>query len=260
MVSWSVCLSDAHAHTHRSYSMSFGVGNPAAGVPLTGNGHISLEARGSFPTPPWTPTPCCVKLPILTGWHRAEITQSTFYPDADNNITVTLDANVDISAACELTITGLTGSATPDSAALPITGANASAFASTAAWTQSTGQLKVTLAATAPLRAAAAAYAFTFSLRNPAAGQEGRSASITIESDACNPGVFAPTVPDSPDFLLLRPAGDALPGAVLGGNQTRPLFTIDKGFVVKRIGQVIFMCVFSCTRRRTCPVRMPPGA
>ena len=66
------------------------------------------------------------------------IAQSKPAPAMINTITVTLTANYDIADGSTVTISGLTGSQTPDAGSLSVTSSNDD-LGTTGAWTQSSG-------------------------------------------------------------------------------------------------------------------------
>lgn len=74
------------------------------------------------------------------------IGQALPYPGATNTISATIAPSVDIASASVVTITGLKGTQTADDATLTVSGADAAKVGSSAAWTQSTGTLLLTVA------------------------------------------------------------------------------------------------------------------
>jgi len=66
--------------------------------------------------------------------------------DADNVLTVTIRPNVALSAGDVVTIAGLTGTQTSNTGTLTVAGTDAAVFGSAGAWTQSSGQMVLTVA------------------------------------------------------------------------------------------------------------------
>ena len=66
--------------------------------------------------------------------------------DADNVLTVTIRPNVALSAGDVVTIRGLTGTQTANTGTLTVAGTDAAVFGSAGAWTQSSGQMVLTVA------------------------------------------------------------------------------------------------------------------
>lgn len=80
---------------------------------------------------------------VVPSFSLKYIQQSTSAPGATNTLTVSLTADFDLPAGSTVTITGLTGSQTANSASLAVT-STSSLLGTTGAWTQSTGQLVLT--------------------------------------------------------------------------------------------------------------------
>jgi len=113
-----------------------------------------------------------------------EIAQATPYPSAANTVDVTLAASVplDASNGAALTLAGLTGTQTGDSATLSITARGGSAadtlFGGSGAWEQASGTLVLTLAAgqAAP---AGTLIAFSFALINAGVRRDAAAAVVS---------------------------------------------------------------------------------
>jgi len=121
--------------------------------------------------------------------------------NADNTITVTLALNIRITSAdaSELTITGLTVTATPSTPTLALTYPTSpphAFFGASAQWTQSDGTLILRVAAsgTGALEAGTL-YVFSFQLKNPSEGQP--APALTISGSG--------TVPLSPVAMVAAP-------------------------------------------------------
>ena len=106
------------------------------------------------------------------------IQQGTPVSSRNNTITVTLKANYDLPDTSTVTISGLTGSITDDSASLNITSTD-NRLGTTAAWTKSTGTLLLTAENGGPV--GQTAYTVTFVLTNPAQSQESPGVSVMAE-------------------------------------------------------------------------------
>ena len=103
------------------------------------------------------------------------IQQSTPVSSAINTLTITLIANYNLASRSRVTISGLTGSMTSDSASLPVSSTSGS-LGTTGTWTKGSGQL-VLLAASGGM-AAGTACEVTLALNNPSTPQP--SASVTV--------------------------------------------------------------------------------
>jgi hypothetical protein len=97
-----------------------------------------------------------------------------------NTLTFTVNPSVAISAGSTLTIAGLTGSQTSDSASLTVGGTNAAIFGSSGAWTQSSGTLILTVAGGQSVPTGSDTV-ITFTLTNPASTNAGVSG-VTLAS------------------------------------------------------------------------------
>jgi hypothetical protein len=97
-----------------------------------------------------------------------------------NTLTFTVNPSLAISAGSTLTIAGLTGSQTSDSASLTVGGTNAAIFGSSGAWTQSSGTLILTVAGGQSVPTGSDTV-ITFTLTNPASTNAGVSG-VTLAS------------------------------------------------------------------------------
>jgi hypothetical protein len=111
----------------------------------------------------------------------ATISESSMVQTSINTITITLQADVELLSSDVVTITGLTGSQTIDTAALVLSGTDAAIFGaatpSTSAWTQITGVLVLT---TNTGVAANTDIVVIIQLRNPSAAQTAVTPSVAI--------------------------------------------------------------------------------
>ena len=105
------------------------------------------------------------------------VSETSTVQDADNTLTFVLRPNVALSAADEITITGLTGSQTGNTGSLTVAGSAAGVFGSAGAWTQSTGVLVLTVASgqTVPNNADTT---FTITIANKGSSQASKTATI----------------------------------------------------------------------------------
>lgn len=106
----------------------------------------------------------------------AVISQSNPYPDADNKITVTLEANVMFGNGSSIFISNLVGSAT-EAANLTLTDISEEIIEPLALWNQDTGTLTVNV--TGPKRALSGNFSFAFTVRNPGACQPSPEVSVS---------------------------------------------------------------------------------
>lgn len=229
----------------RTYALSFSVKNPVAGSFLASA--ISLEARGSFPAPPWTvgiarSVQSALTMPV--GWRQTTIAQSSFYPDENNTLSLTLAVNVEILSGCVLTISGLQGSQTfgKDSLFIETDATTAGILARTGIWNGASGQLKLIVLSGVQMKPATPFYKISFTLQNPAVPQPAAMVSIQVDSN-CSTGELPGQAFTVEDILL------PIPGSKLASDTSvcdlsepcfldeAPLKTIAKGFALKRIGQ-----------------------
>ena len=105
---------------------------------------------------------------LVPAFSVKSIRQSTPGSDETNTLTVTLTANSHLAEGSKVTISGLTGSQTSDSASLSVTSSNGD-LGTTGAWTQSSGQLVLTAASGGTT--AGTACEVTFNLTNAGSDQ-----------------------------------------------------------------------------------------
>jgi len=100
--------------------------------------------------------------------------------DNDNTLTLTIQPSSAIAASGTITLVGLTGSQTSDSASLTVGGAGAAIFGSSADWTQSSGTLVLTVAGGQSIPTGSDTV-ITFTLTNPSSISSGVTG-ITLAS------------------------------------------------------------------------------
>jgi hypothetical protein len=137
------------------------------------------------------------------------IQQSTPVSGAANTMTVTLTANYNLATGSTVTITGLTGSQTADSAGLAVT-SSPSVLAATGDWKQNTGILVLTAASQAT---SGTPFVVTFILTNPATAQPSPAVSVSATlagsvgsiavAAMTKPGTALSGVPNGYDPLLV---------------------------------------------------------
>ena len=125
---------------------------------------------------------------VVPSFSLKYIQQSTSTPGATNTLTVSLTADFQLPAGSTVTITGLTGSQTANSASLAVT-STSSLLGTTGAWTQSTGQLVLT-SKSAGVNSGIACVV-TFVLTNVATEQASPTVSVSaaIYDTISDPGV-----------------------------------------------------------------------
>jgi len=155
------------------------------------------------------------------------IGQTNPCPCADNVITVTLKASLPISVACEpvITITGLTGSQTPDNEEFAIyepTGV----LPAVASWTRSSGTMVIPLSTNL---ANQSTLVFSFALRNQAAPQASPAIFVSIGE------TFVPTP------VMMDRDGESTPHSGetidVAAGDAQPMSIWAIRFVEKKIGQ-----------------------
>jgi hypothetical protein len=114
----------------------------------------------------------------VASFSLKSIRQSTPVSGATNTLTVSLTANFDLAAGSKVTITGLTGSQTADSASLTVTSTEG-LLGTSGTWTQSDGQLVLTAASGGT--AAGTQCEVTFTLTNAAEAQSSPAVSVSAE-------------------------------------------------------------------------------
>jgi hypothetical protein len=252
----------------RTYALSFSVKNPVAGSFLASA--ISLEARGSFPAPPWTVGTARAVQSALTmpvGWRQTTIAQSSFYPDENNTLSLTLAVNVEILSGCVLTISGLKGSQTfgNDTLFIETDATTAGILARTGIWNGASGQLKLTVLSGAQMKPATPFYKISFTLQNPAVPQPAAMVSIQVDS-SCSTGELPGQAFTVEDILLPIPGSKLASGTSVCDLSepcffdAAPLKTIAKGFALKRIGQSTHYPASLNTLTLTLAVSAPIGA
>jgi hypothetical protein len=166
----------------------------------------------------------------------AKVGQSTPFPSAANNITVTLASNVPLAGSPDdfLLLGGLKGSVTPDDSALRIQVSRPAAalFPAAATWDGDVdrdmiggGFLGIELFNTTVI-APGQFIVFSFSLTNPSAAQEAQLVTATWSGSSG----FVARIADA-DTISILP----LPGSVAGDAQVLKVYT--PGFVSKLIRQ-----------------------
>jgi hypothetical protein len=162
------------------YVLSFNISNPANGQRSP---QILIEAIGlvaalreAIDLAPGPASPLAV-----AGFINKAIGQSNATAGAINVISLTLSCFVELGAGSVLTVSGLTGSATPDDMALPVS-ANGSAFAQSGVWKQVNGTLMLHVVTRVE---AGVTYVLSFELTNPGSAQMARS----IMLEASGPGI-----------------------------------------------------------------------
>jgi hypothetical protein len=118
---------------------------------------------------------------VVPAFSVKSIQQSTPVPSATNTMTVTLTASYNLADGSTVTITGLTGSQTPDSQTpdsqvLAVT-STLSLLGVTGVWTQSSGQLVLTAASGGTTSGTACEV--MFNLTNPATAQSSPAVSVS---------------------------------------------------------------------------------
>ena len=101
-----------------------------------------------------------------------EIAQSSFFPCANNSLTVLLRTDGPLFQRCanDITVAGLLGSATPDDASLDLSTTPSGIFGATGNWVQDSGVLTVPVAANAVVMGCTDV-TFVFDLLNPVTAQ-----------------------------------------------------------------------------------------
>ena len=172
-------------------TFSFSIQNPRVAVSppslsISASGEVSIATSTVDQTgvdPDYLPL-------FVLGFVKKQVQQSNPSISAANTITVTFSLNREIKQlqANEITdkivspiftLTGLTGSATPDTPPPTVSSSNFSSISGTT-WTQSTGTL--VFGPSADL-AAFQDYEIHFSLLNPSYGQDARNVSITLQAE-----------------------------------------------------------------------------
>jgi hypothetical protein len=122
---------------------------------------------------------------VVPSFTLKSIRQSTPGSGATNTLTVSLTADFDLPAGSTVTITGLTGSQTADSASVTVT-STGGLLGSSGAWTQSSGQLVLTAAGSGTVSGTACEVTFELTNRNSAQASPAVSVSAEIEDGSGN--------------------------------------------------------------------------
>jgi hypothetical protein len=176
--------SGASLEASTTYTFRFEITNPAS---ATTSPTINIAASGTAAiasaamTKPGTALhgvahgadPLTVEVPSFSP---KSIQQSTPMLGATNTLTVSLTANFNLATGSTVTITGLTGSQTADSASLTVS-STSSLLGTSGVWTQSTGQLVLTAASEGT--ASGTACVVTFTLTNTATAQSSPAVSVS---------------------------------------------------------------------------------
>ncbi len=175
---------------------------------------------------PSTSAPFMISASTFT---TANIGQSSPYPGVrDNIITVTLKSNVALASVgavvSSITISGLIGSATSSTSALPLTGSSfQDIVGQTGAWDRDQGSLRLTVANAKSL-VANKPYVFSFRLDNPLSAQEAPPVSVSANGGQ----LIAPVSMIADAETCTNKKGDR-----------SPLFIYSPGFLTKEIGTSI---------------------
>jgi len=124
-----------------------------------------------------TTTSVTASLVIFADFTSSSLIQNQNTANAVNTLTLTIRPEADITSGT-VTLTGLDASQTSDNAALSIT-STSNIFGTTAAWTQSTGTLVLTVSTTVP---SGNSTLVTFDLTNPSDAPNSGSTGITLDS------------------------------------------------------------------------------
>ena len=118
---------------------------------------------------------------LVASFLNKFLEQSTPSPDTDNRLSLIVGFSVDMPIGTFLTVSGLVGSTTLSTLALPVLGngttQNGGPFASNAIWNQVSGSIVFKLAAVGVR--SGVTYNLIFVLRNPTRGQDSPSVSIS---------------------------------------------------------------------------------
>ena len=173
-------------------------------------------------------------------WEVKDIGQTSPYPCAPNTITATLQPSVPIYQSClsEFTITGLTGSKTPDNTAIVVTNVspnNDNVISPSGGWTQGTGSLEISLQQgdSHPMLAGQA-YVFSVQLTNDFSDQPSAAEIVTTSTSnylVSQATQFMSNDDRDPDDLSGYNIYQAQPGDL------NPMYIRDVSWEVKDIGQ-----------------------
>jgi hypothetical protein len=115
---------------------------------------------------------------VVPSFSLKSIRQSTPGSGATNTLTVSLTADFDLAAGSMVTITGLTGSQTANSASFTVS-STSGLLGTSGSWTQASGQLMLTAAG--PGTVSGTACEVTFQLTNAATSQASPAVSVSAE-------------------------------------------------------------------------------
>jgi hypothetical protein len=226
-------------HAGQSYALSFQVMNSgsqqgAVSVSIGASGSPSIDFAG-MDNAEGESAPLLI---LGGGFSALQIGQSTPWPGARNTISCTIAAIRSLPSGSVLLVSGLVGSSTSDSAALPTTSSPGSAPVQTSgSWQRSHGSLILTLTRDTKQGEEAV---FSFQLTNPGVSQ----AAPTPILAGVWPAALAPPYDATADgaWLVLPQAMEpdssippGIPGAVPG--DAAPLRVYSPGFAVATIGQ-----------------------
>jgi hypothetical protein len=213
-----------------TYSFGFEVTNPATAQAAP---TINIEASGTaaFAASVMTVPDSAAKgvtnganalLVVVPNFDTKSIQQSTPVPGAQNTISITLQANCDLDDTSTVTISGLTASSTSDSLSLTVS-TTSDALGTTAAWSQSSGELILTSTGTT----STTGYAVSFQITNPMTAQSSPAISVsaTIEAGTSDASIAA---------VAMDKSGSALYGVTAGLD---PMTVVQPVFSIKSIQQ-----------------------
>jgi trimeric autotransporter adhesin len=163
---------------------------------------------------------------VVPSFSLKSIQQSTPVSGATNTLTVSLTANFNLATGSTVTITGLTGSQTADSASLPVSSASGLLGVS-GAWTQSTGELVLTAAGAGTVSGTACEVTFNLTNTDTAQVSPGVNVSAEIKDGSGN------SMGSIGSGAMTKP-GTALYGVSNGAD---PLTVVVPSFSLKSIQQ-----------------------
>jgi uncharacterized iron-regulated membrane protein len=163
---------------------------------------------------------------VVPSFSLKSIQQSTPKSGATNTMTVSLTADFDLAAGSTVTITGLTGSQTADSASLPVTSTDGR-LGTSGAWTQSSGELVLTAASGGTVSGTECVV--MFELTNPDSAQASPAVSVSAEIQDGS-GISVDSIASAE---MTKPGWDLL-GVAKGAD---PLTVVVPSFSLKSIQQ-----------------------
>ena len=157
---------------------------------------------------------------FVARFQTQKLTESSLVADEDNKLTFQFRLNTVLSAGGTFTLTGLTGSQTDDSNALPITGTAAEIFGNTAEWVQATGKIVFTVADDQMIDFGVN-YAVSFVVRNSATSQSPVVPTVSVAGGmACVNAIVQGKTISCTETVTIFPtsvsAGDGILSASLG--------------------------------------------